>query len=92
VIQTINERPQRLDNELTHQVMNWRYYSVVKVIQAMRGVRLLVAAGVISELGDLNRFDSPRKLMAYLGVVPSELSSGENRKLGAITKCRNQRA
>jgi len=95
MIQTINERLdrlRRLDNELTHQAMNWRYYPVVKAIQAMRGVRLLVAAGVIAELGDLNRFDSPRKLMAYLGVVPSEHSSGENRKLGAITKCGNKRA
>jgi len=95
MIQTINERLdrlRRLDNELTHQAMNWRYYPVVKAIQAMRGVRLLVAAGVIAELGDHNRFDGPRKLMAYLGVVPSEHFSGENRKLGAITKCGNKRA
>ncbi len=95
MIQTINERMarlKRLDNELMHQVMHWRYYPVVKAIQAMRGVRLLVAAGVIAELGDLNRFDSPRKLMAYLGLVPSEHSSGESRHQGRITKCGNQRA
>ncbi len=58
----------------------------------MRGIRLLVAAGVIAELGDLTRFDHPRKLMSYLGLVPGEHSSGERRRLGSITKCGNTRA
>jgi transposase len=94
-IQTINERTsrlERLDNELAHHVHQWRYYPVVKAIQAMRGVRLLVAAGVVAELGDLTRFDHPRKLMSYLGLVPSEHSSGGKRHIGAITKCGNGRA
>ncbi|NKC17652.1 MULTISPECIES: IS110 family transposase [Pseudoalteromonas] len=94
-IQTINERTarlERLDNELSHHVYQWRYYPVVKAIQAMRGVRLLVAAGIVSELGDLTRFDHPRKLMSYLGLVPSEHSSGGKRHIGAITKCGNGRA
>ncbi|MFT6987945.1 MAG: transposase [Psychromonas sp.] len=94
-ISTITERLKRLkrlDNELTHQVKNWRYYPVVKAVQAMRGVRLLVATGVIAELGDLTRFDHPRKLTSYLGLVPSEHSSGGKRRVGAITKCGNSRA
>jgi transposase len=94
-IQTITERIQRLarlDNELVNQVQRWRYYPVVKAVQAMRGVRLLVATGVVAELGDLNRFDHPRKLMSYVGLVSSEHSSGGKRKLGAITKCGNGRA
>jgi transposase len=94
-IQTITERMsriERLDNELTHQIASWRYYPVVKAVQAMRGVRLLVATGVVAELGDLNRFDHPRKLMSYLGLVSSEHSSGGKRRLGAITKCGNGRA
>jgi len=94
-VSTITERIKRLkrlDNELTHQVKNWRYYPVVKALQSMRGVRLLVATGVIAELGDLTRFDHPRKLMSYLGLVPSEHSSGGKRRLGAITKCGNSRA
>ena len=69
LIQAINERInrlQRLDNELTHQVKQWRYYPVVKAIQALRGVQLLVATGVVAELGDLSRFDHPRKLMSYV--------------------------
>lgn len=95
MIQTINERTarlERLDNELTHQIKLWRYYPVVKAIQALRGVRLIVAAGVIAELGDITRFDSPRKLMSYVGLTPSEHSSGSRRKLGGITKCGNGRA
>lgn len=95
MIQTITERIKRvarLVNELEHQVKQWRYYPVVKAIQAMRGVRMLVAVGTIAELGDLKRFDHPRKLMAYLGLVPSESSSGDKRKLGKITKCGNGRA
>lgn len=95
MIQAISERMARvtrLDNELTHEIKTWRYYPVVKAIQAMRGIRLLVAAGVIAELGDLNRFDHPSKLMNYLGLVPTEHSSGNSRRLGAITKCGNHRA
>ena len=95
MIITINERIQRLqrlDNELLHQVKNWRYYPVVKAIQAMRGVRLLVALGTIAELGDLRRFDHPRKLMAYLGLVPTENSSGGKTRRGSLTKCGNSRA
>ena len=94
-LQTINERLnrlERLDNELTLHVHKWRYYPVVKAIQAMRGVRLLVAVGMVAELGDLSRFDHPRKLMSYLGLVPSEHSSGGKRHQGAITKCGNGRA
>lgn len=94
-LQIIMERQgrlERLDNELIHQVKNWRYYPVVKAIQALRGVRLRVAVGVIAELGDLTRFDHPRKLMAYLGLVPSEHSSGDRRRQGSITKCGNGRA
>jgi transposase len=94
-ISTLNERfsrLERLDNELKHQVVNWRYFPVVKALQAMRGIKLIVATGMIAELGDLNRFDHPRKLMSYLGLVPSDHSSGDKRRLGPITKCVNSRA
>jgi transposase len=94
-IQTISERMKRLErlvNELENHVKRWRYYPVVKAVQAMRGVRLLVAAGLVAELGDLNRFDHPRKLMSYVGLVSSEHSSGGKRRQGAITKCGNGRA
>lgn len=95
MIQSITERQsrlQRLDTELEYHVKQWRYYPIVKAIQAMRGVRLLVAVGVIAELGDLSRFDHPRKLMSYVGLTPTENSSGGRRRLGSITKCGNSRA
>ena len=94
-IQIVNERTDRLvrmDNELDHQARLWRYYPVVKSIQAMRGIQLITAVGLITELGDLSRFDNPRKLMSYVGLVPSEHSSGGKRHLGAITKAGNTRA
>jgi len=62
---------------------------VVKAIQAMRGIRLLIATGMISERGDLSRLNTPRKLMKYAGLPPSEYSSGDKRKLGRTTKCGN---
>lgn len=95
MLQTVTERInrlERLDNELSHQVKRWRYYPVVKAIQAMRGIRLVNATSIIAELGDLNRFDDPRKLMSYVGLTPSEHSSGGKRKLASITKCGNTRA
>jgi transposase len=94
-IQTITERIrhlERLDDELSYHVKNWRYYPVVKAIQAMRGVRLLVDVGVIAGLGDLSRFDHPRKLMSYLRLVSSEHSSGGKRKQSGITRTGNARA
>jgi len=95
MIQIITERIQRekrLANELFHQVKSWRFYPVVKALQAVRGVRLLIATGIVAELGDLRRFDHPRKLMSYLGLVSKEHSSGDKRRLGSITKCGNSRA
>ncbi len=65
MIHTINERInrlQRLDNERLYQAKSWRYYPVVQALQAMRGVKLTVAVGTIAELGDLKRFDHPRRL------------------------------
>jgi transposase len=61
------ERLQRLETELHEAVKTWRLYPVVEAIQALRGIELTGAVILITELGDLTRFDTPRKLMAYLG-------------------------
>jgi hypothetical protein len=74
------ERLQRLETELHEAVKTWRLYPVVEAIQALRGIELTGAVILIAELGDLTRFDSPRKLMAYLGLTPSEYSSGDHRR------------
>jgi transposase len=94
-IDTVHESLQRV-NRLTDQirqlVADWRLAPVVSALQAARGVSLITAVTVLAELGDLNRFDNPSQLMAYLGLVPSEHSSGESIKKGAITKTGNGHA
>ena len=67
----------------------WSLRAVVEALMSLRGVSLITAMTVLSELGDLTRFDSPRQLMSFLGLVPSEHSSGERRRQGAITKTGN---
>ena len=86
------ERLQRLEAELLELMPQWRLYPVVQALQALRGVQWLVALTVVAELGDLTRFDSPRQLSAFVGLVPSESSSGPRRRLGSITKTGNARA
>ena len=83
------ERLQRLETELREQVQGWRLAPVVQALQAMRGVQFTVAVTLIAELGDLSRFENPRQLMSYLGLTPSEYSSGERRRQGSITKAGN---
>jgi len=61
----------------------------VAALQTMRGMALVTAATLIAELGDLSRFANPRQLMAYLGLVPSEHSSGASVRRGGITKAGN---
>lgn len=86
------ERLQRLEQELQDHVKTWRLQPVVEALQALRGVQFTVAVTLVAELGDLTRFDNPRQLMKYLGLIPSEYSSGERRRQGAITKAGNTHA
>ena len=61
-------------------------------LQAMRGIDLVAAVTVLAEIGDLSRFQTPRELMGYLGLVPSESSTGDTVNRGGITKAGNGRA
>ncbi|MFH1843574.1 MAG: IS110 family transposase [bacterium] len=94
-VRAINERHERvgrIEAELRSQVDGWRMKPVVVAIQALRGVAFTTAATLIAELGDITRFDNPTQLMGYLGLTPSEYSSGRKRKLGGITKSGNGHA
>ena len=62
---------------------------MVERLRCFRGIETHSAMVLATEIGDWRRFDSPRQLMAYLGLVPTEHSSGEKRRQGAITKCGN---
>jgi transposase len=86
------ERLQRLEHELQDHVPTWRLAPVVDALQGLRGVQFTVAVTTVAELGDLTRFDTPRPLMSYLGLTPSEYSSGDHRRQGRITKTGNAHA
>jgi transposase len=86
------ERLQRLEAELQTLAKTWRWAPVVEAIQALRGVQFIAALTLIAELGDLTRFANPRQLMSYLGLTPSEHTTGERRRQGAITKTGNSHA
>ena len=86
------ERIDRLEAALIEIVPSWTMAPVVSAFQAMRGVQFVTAATMVAEAGDLRRFDHPRQLMAFLGLVPSERSTGETRRQGGITKTGNASA
>lgn len=86
------ERLQRLEQELHDQVKSWRLHPVVEALQALRGVQCIAAVTMVAESGDLTRFDHPRELMSFLGLIPAEYSSGEQRRQGSMTKAGNSHA
>jgi transposase len=86
------ERLERLEQAIRTAVPDWSLAEVVTALMAMRGIDLISAAGFLAEIGDLSRFRTPSELMAYLGLVPSEDSTGDTIKRGSITKAGNRRA
>ncbi len=91
-VEDAEARRDRLTGQIEELLDGWSMAPVVKALQAMRGIALIVAVTLVAELGDLTRFDNPRQLMAYLGLVPSEHSSGERVRRGGITKAGNGEA
>lgn len=94
-VQAVHEaslRVERLTGAITAELEHWRWRPVVDALQALRGVQLLHAVRIVAELGDFQRFASPRELMGYLGLIPSEDSSGGRRRQGSITKAGNSSA
>src|SRR5271165_6568135 len=85
-------RRDRLTAQIAAMLPDWTLAPVVAALQTMRGMALVNAATLIAELGDLSRFANPRQLMAYLGLVPSEHSSGASVRRGGITKAGNSAA
>jgi transposase len=86
------ERLERLEQAIRVAVPDWSLAELVTALMAMRGMDLISASTFLAEVGDLSRFRTPRELMAYLGLVPSEDSTGDTIKRGAITKAGNRRA
>jgi transposase len=84
-VEAAEARRDRLTAQIEAMLPDWALAPVVAALQ-MRGMALVNAATLIAELGDLSRFANPRQLMAYLGLVPSEHSSGASVKRGSLTK------
>lgn len=91
-VREAHERVERLVESLRTQTETWRMRPVVEALMSLRGIDFVAAVTLVAELGDLRRFAHPRELMGYLGLVPSEHSSGNTRRLGAITKTGNGHA
>jgi transposase len=91
-VEGAQERRRRLEAQIEAALPEWSLAPVVVALQALRGIALVAAATLAAELGDVTRFDNPRQLMAYIGLVPSEHSSGKTRRQGGITKAGNTTA
>jgi transposase len=89
VVKAMNQRVAALDQQIESAAAESVFWPVIEGLMALRGVNLLTATTIVAEIGDLHRFASAPQLMAYLGVVPSEHSSGGTRSRGAITKTGN---
>src|SRR6516162_6303881 len=86
------ERIERLEQAIRMAIPDWSLAEVVTALMARRGIDFISATAFLAEVGDLSRFRTPRELMAYLGLVPSEASTGDTVKRGPITKAGNRRA
>jgi hypothetical protein len=81
-VRVSKERVRRLEAAIEEFLPRWTLAPVVQALQALRGVDLIVAVTFATEIGDLGRFENPRQLMGYLGLVPSERSTGESIRSG----------
>lgn len=88
-VEEAGARVERLTRAIAELVDSWHLAPLVKSLQALRGVQLTTAVVLAAELGDLSRFQTAPQLMAYVGLVPSEHSSGESKLRGRITKTGN---
>ncbi len=89
VVYECTARIQRYDSLLAELAPTTAQANLITALQAFRGIKLLKAASIAFELGDLKRFPSAKKLMSYLGAAPSEDSSGDRVRRGKITKAGN---
>src|SRR5712691_5686399 len=91
-VRQARERIARLEEAIGTAVPDWSLAEVVEALIAMRGIDMVTATAFLAEIGDLSRFRTPRELMGYLGLVPSEHSTGDTVRRGPITKTGNRRA
>lgn len=83
-------RIERLTTALEEQAKSWSRFQTVQALMCLRGMAFINAVTWVAEIGDFSRFDHPDKLAAFIGITPSEDSSGQRRKQGSITKTGNE--
>ncbi len=88
-VEDATAREKQLTEDLAEVIKESRLYPLIKALQAFRGIRLITAVTIAAELVDLRRFNSASQLMAFLGLVPSEHSSGQSKQRGRITRTGN---
>jgi len=91
-VREAQDRVQRLTEALHGQLEHWRMRPLVEALMSLRGIDLIAAVTLVAEIGDFHRFARASELMGFLGLVPSEYSSGSKRRQGAITKTGNSHA
>jgi len=91
-VQAAQERTAELDKQLQEASESWSLRAAMRAAMALRGVDRTAAITLLAELDDLSRFENARQLMSYVGLVPSERSSGDKRRQGAVTKAGNAHA
>ncbi len=91
-VTTAQDRRDQLEERITATMTNWSMAPLVDALRALRGLDFISVVTFVAAIGDLSRFETPRQLMAYLGLVPSEQSSGERVCRGGITKTGNREA
>ena len=91
-VKAASQRVADITAQMERVLPQWSLAPVVDSLVALRGIDKLAAMVLLAELGDISRFDSPKQLMAFLGLVPSEHTSGGRRRQGAITKTGNSHA
>ncbi len=91
-VREAQDRVERLTEALRGQLEHWRMRPVVEALMSLRGIDLIAAVTLVAEIGDFQRFARARELMGFLGLVPSEHSSGSTRRQGEITKTGNSHA
>lgn len=91
-VKAATARVNTMTAQMENAVSQWSLGPIVNALVALRGIDKVAAIVLLAELGDISRFDSPKQLMAFLGLVPSEHSSGGRRRQGAITLTGNRHA
>jgi transposase len=89
-LEQTENRTEQLEQEIKNLLPSWSLHDLVMQLQALKGVALIISVTVVAEIGDFSRFTNPKQIMAYLGLIPGEHSSGNSIRGTGITKVGNK--